>query len=143
MERSVTGHRPSRSTPRRRALAAAAVAVVCFAPAVTYSFAYDDHWTVAGNHALSFGLSPLLRALFAGRAVPQRIPDATRPSMVASLWVDRHLFGADPSGYHLHSLLLYAACTALVTLAVFSLTRRLVAATAGGAFFAVAPIHAE
>jgi hypothetical protein len=63
--------------------------------------------------------------------------------MVASLWLDTRLFGSDPAGYHLHSLLLYGACAALAALAVLSITRRPAAAVVGGAFFAVAPVHAE
>ncbi|HEX4334579.1 MAG TPA: hypothetical protein VH062_01625 [Polyangiaceae bacterium] len=121
----------------------ALLAIVVFAPVVTYGFAYDDHWTVEHNAALGGSLAPLLRALFTGRAVARGIPDATRPAMVASVWLDRHLFGSDPSGYHLHSLLLYALCSALAGLAVLMLTRRPVAAVVGGVFFAVAPVHAE
>jgi hypothetical protein len=138
--------RPRHSTRgvlRERALFAALVAVVCFAPAVTYGFVYDDHWTVENNAALSGSFAPLMRALLAGRGAAAGVPDATRPAMVASLWLDRHLFGADPAGYHLHSLLLYAACSALVALAVFGITRRIVAATVGGVFFALSPVHAE
>jgi hypothetical protein len=121
----------------------ALLGVVVFAPAVTYAFAYDDHWTVEHNAALGGRLAPLLRSLFAGRAVARGIPDATRPAMVASVWLDRRLFGLDPAGYHLHSLVLYGVCVALAGLVVFSITRRAVAAAVGGAFFAVAPVHAE
>src|ERR1700753_1887494 len=95
-----------------RLTAAAFIAVVTFAPVVTYGFAYDDHWTVEQNAALGRPLAPLLRALATGHGVEAGIPDATRPAMVASLWVDRRLFGADPAGYHLHSLLLYGGTAA-------------------------------
>jgi len=121
----------------------ALLAVVTFAPVVTYGFAYDDHWTVERNPALAGALAPLLRNLLAGRAVARGIPDATRPAMVMSLWVDRHLFGSDPAGHHLHSLLLYGGSVAMASLAVLSITRRRVAAMVGGCFFAVAPVHAE
>ncbi len=121
----------------------AALAGVVFAPVATYGFAYDDHWTVEHNPALEGRLAPLLRTLLAGRAALRRIPDATRPAMVTSLWVDRRAFGADPAGYHLHSLLLYCLCSALATLAALSITRRWSSALAAGAFFAVMPVHAE
>jgi hypothetical protein len=121
----------------------ALLAVVVFAPVVTFGFAYDDHWTVEHNPALTGPLAPLLRSLFAGRGAAHGIPDATRPAMVVSLWLDAHLFGSDPAGYHLHSLLLYGACAALAALAVLSITGRPTAAVVGGVFFAVAPVHAE
>jgi hypothetical protein len=121
----------------------AVAAVVVFAPVVTYGFAYDDHWTVEHDPVLAGRLAPLLKWLFAGQAAHRGIPDATRPGMVASLWLDRHVFGSDPAGYHLHSLLLYGVCSALAGLAVFSITRRLAAAVVGGLVFAVAPVHAE
>lgn len=123
--------------------AVAVLAMVVFAPVVTYGFAYDDHWTVERNPALDGPLGPLLKWLFSGQAAHHAIPDATRPAMVTSLWLDRHVFGSDPAGYHLHSLVLYGVCSALVVLAVFSITRRVVAAVAGGVVFAVAPVHAE
>jgi hypothetical protein len=123
--------------------AVAVVAVVAFAPVVTYGFAYDDHWTVEHDPALDGRLAPLLKWLFAGQGVRRGIPDATRPGMVASLWLDRHVFGAEPAGYHLHSLCLYGLCSALAALAVFSITRRVAAALVGGLVFAAAPVHAE
>jgi protein O-mannosyl-transferase len=121
----------------------ALLAVALYAPVVSFGFAYDDHWTVENNPAITGPLAPLLRSLLAGHAVAKGIPDATRPAMVASLWLDAHLFGSDPAGYHLHSLLLYGACAALAALVVLSITGRPIAAVAGGVFFAVAPIHAE
>lgn len=124
-------------------LGTALVAGAVFAPVTTFGFAYDDHWTVENARVFTRGLAPLLRVLLGGHGVAQRIPDATRPAMVTSVWVDHRLFGLDPSGYHLHSLLLYCLATALATLAVFAVTRKLDAAVAGGAIFAVAPAHAE
>jgi hypothetical protein len=121
----------------------ALIAVVTYAPVVTYGFTYDDHWTVEHDAALGQSLAPLLRTLFGGHGVARGVPDATRPAMVASLWLDRRLFGSDPAGFHLHSLLLYAGVSVLAALAVFSITRRRTAAVVGGAVFAVAPVHAE
>ncbi|HEX7669572.1 MAG TPA: hypothetical protein VF395_08315 [Polyangiaceae bacterium] len=123
--------------------AIAVVACVAYSPVLAYGFVYDDHWTVENNAALSSGLGPLLRTLATGRAALRGIPDATRPSMVVSVWVDRRLFGSDPAGYHLHSLLLYAIVSAVSGLAVFSLTRRRTAGVLGGLLFAVMPVHAE
>src|SRR5690349_14963114 len=139
----MTGSRSRRGSMALRLWGVALLAVAVFAPVVTYGFAYDDHWTVEHNPALTGSLAPLLRTLFTGRGVEKHIPDATRPVMVASLWLDAHLFGSDPAGYHLHSLLLYGVCAALAALAVLSITRSPTAAVVGGVFFAVAPVHAE
>src|SRR5262245_29281802 len=91
--------------------APAIVAFPAFAPALSFGFVYDDHWTIEENHALALPLRTLLRATLGGRGPALRIPDATRPTMVASMWVDRRLFGDHASGFHLHSLLLYAVVT--------------------------------
>ncbi|HEX4473915.1 MAG TPA: hypothetical protein VH142_02490 [Polyangiaceae bacterium] len=121
----------------------AALATAAFVPALAYGYAYDDLWTVENNPALDRGLGSLLGDLLSGRGAAHGVPDATRPIMVASLWLDRRLFGHDPSGFHLHSLALYAACTAASVLAIFAITRRWRSALVGGAFFAAAPVHAE
>ena len=127
----------------RLALIAAVVAVVTFFRVVSFDFAYDDNWTIVENASLERPLAPLLRALLSGRGTVEHIVDATRPAMVVSTWVDRHLFYLAPEGYHLHSLLLYGAVCAVATLALVALSRRRRIALVGGLFFAVAPIHAE
>lgn len=119
------------------------VACAVYAPAVTYGFAYDDSWTVTTNRALDWNLFRLAGTLFAGQGKSAHVPDATRPWMVTSLWLDRRLFGSDAAGYHLHSVLLYAVCASVSSLAVFAFVRKWAAAIAGGLLFAVAPVHAE
>lgn len=119
------------------------VACAVYAPAVTYGFAYDDSWTITNNRALDFSLFHLAGTLLGGHAKALHVPDATRPWMVTSLWIDRRLFDGDAAGYHLHSLLLYGACASMSSLAVFALVRKWSAAIAGGVLFAVAPVHAE
>jgi hypothetical protein len=122
---------------------AAALGLAVFARALTFGFAYDDTWTIVRNSRLAGPLRPLLRALMAGTATKLGLPDATRPAMVASMWIDRHLFGLRPFGYHAHSLLLYAAVCALGALVLLALTRSAKSALVGGLFFAAAPLHAE
>lgn len=126
-----------------RALAVAALAVSAFAPAALGGFVYDDRWTVARNPWLDAPLRTLASAALAGTAQARGIPDAARPAMVVSLWVDRHLFGLRPLGYHLHSLVLYAAVTVAAWFAACSLIRDRRAAALAAAFFAMAPLHAE
>jgi hypothetical protein len=121
----------------------ALVAAISFADTLRFGFVYDDHWTIQSNEALDRSLAGILRAAFAGSEATRRIPDSTRPAMMTSMWLDHRLFGDDPTGYHAHSLLLYAACSALATLVLFGITRRAGVAVAGGAFFALTPLHAE
>ncbi len=134
--------RPERGLPAAL-VAVFLVACVTYAPVVTYGFAYDDSWTLRGNRALDRALPSLLSDLLLGRGIQAHIPDATRPLMVTSMWIDRRLFGPDAAGYHLHSLLLYGASASCAALCLFALLRRYWAAVAGGVLFAVAPVHAE
>lgn len=122
---------------------AAAIAGVCFARVLTLGFAYDDSWTIVHNRALLHPLSRLLHAMLLGTRATAAIPDSTRPTMVVSVWIERRLFHTNPAGFHATSLVLYAACCAAAGLALLALTRRLQVALAGGAFFALAPVHAE
>jgi protein O-mannosyl-transferase len=121
----------------------ALVGALAFAPVVGFGFVYDDHWTVEGNRDLDRPLPVLLRAALLLRDEARDIADSTRPSMIASLHVDRSLFGSEPSGYHLHSLALYAGTCALAALFLLMLSRRPRVALIGGMVFALAPVHAE
>ncbi|HVU02380.1 MAG TPA: hypothetical protein VHE30_11540 [Polyangiaceae bacterium] len=118
-------------------------AIVAFSPSLANGFVYDDHWTIEGNRALLLPLRTLLRGLLGGNGVRLGIPDATRPAMGVSLWIDRRLFGLHPEGHHLHSLVSYAVCSVVATLALFSLSRRRSTALIGGLLFAVMPLHTE
>jgi hypothetical protein len=124
-------------------LVVALAAALAYLPSLGYGFIYDDYWTVVSNSHLDKSLSALLRAAGSGRSVQWGMPDATRPAMGVSLWFDRELFGLSPSGYHLHSLALYALVSVLVFLLAFALFRSFAAALGAGLAFAVAPLHAE
>src|SRR5687767_5466791 len=89
-------------------VATGAFGFAVFVRALRFGFAYDDAWTIVKNARLAGPLPPVLRAILGGTATKLGLPDATRPAMVTSLWIDRHLFGLSPFGYHLHSLMLYA-----------------------------------
>jgi hypothetical protein len=121
----------------------AVVIVVAFGKSVRFDFVYDDRWTIVENRFLDAPLAKLLSAVAAGTAQAQGLPDATRPSMIASLWLDRRLFGHSPALHHLHSLLLYVAAAAAAALAAFAIARNEVVALLAGLFFALSPVHAE
>lgn len=130
----------------RRALAASLFAfscgVVVFARSVAFGFVYDDHWTIEGSplDAPFFGL---MSSLFRGAGRAHGVPDATRPMMVASMWVDHALFGDVAAGYHVDSVLIYGLVCALVLWVSFWLTSRLRVAVVAAALFALAPLHTE
>lgn len=121
----------------------AGVGLVAFGRARSFGFIYDDYWTVVGNQHLDKPLRELVLGAASGRTVEWGMPDATRPMMGWSLWLDRRLFGLAPGGYHVHSLALYALCSALVFLLCIGLFRRFGPALAAGLLFAALPIHVE
>jgi hypothetical protein len=128
---------------QRDALLVALGGVIAFLPVLGFGFVYDDGWTIVDNRWLERPLGELLGLLASGDALAQGIPDATRPVMVLGMAIDRKLFGLSPAGFHLHSLLVYGACSGLAALLAFVLTRRRSVALFAGVFFALAPLHAE
>ncbi|HVU03176.1 MAG TPA: hypothetical protein VHE30_15555 [Polyangiaceae bacterium] len=126
------------------AMLAGALGVLVFVRSAGFSFVYDDRWTIVQNRFLAEPLRVLLSSVFAGTAGAAGMPDATRPSMVVSSWLDIRLFGFWPFGHHLHSLLLYGLVVFTAALAARSLlSGDRFGATLAGVFFAVAPLHAE
>jgi hypothetical protein len=121
----------------------AGVAAVTYGRVTTFGFIYDDYWTVVSNTYLDRPYRELVAAALSGRSVEWNMPDATRPWMGLSLWLDRQLFGLSPGGYHLHSLGLYVLGCVLVFLLAFGLLRRFVPALCSGLVFALLPIHVE
>ena len=71
----------------------AALGVAAFAPSVRHGFIYDDYWTVLGNRGLAGSLRQLLRDALSGQSVVHGMPDATRPALGVSLWLDQAAFG--------------------------------------------------
>jgi hypothetical protein len=134
------------SGKRRVALGCALVAIfstLTFARVLGFDFVFDDHWTIERNERLAGPLLPVLSAVLRGTARAAHITDATRPSMIVSTWIDRHLFGLSPAGFHAHSLLAYAGTTVLAALILLALFGRPLPALVGGIFFGLAPVHAE
>jgi uncharacterized membrane protein len=131
---------------KRLVVACACVAVVAslaYIQSRRFGFIYDDYWTVVGNEHLDKPLRELLTGAWSGRSIEWKMPDATRPLMGLSLWLDRRAFGVSPAGYHVHSVLLYALGCVLAFLLAFGLLRRLVPALGGALVYAAAPLHVE
>lgn len=66
-----------------------------------------------------------------------------RPLSTLTYALDYHIWGLDPAGYHLTTLLLHAAASALAVVALAAVTRRTGAAALGGLLFAAHPLTAE
>jgi len=128
-----------------------ALALLClatlaaYAPSFLVPFQFDDYGRIASNEALQRG--ELLAALgWLGNS---------RLLASLTLWVDYHIYGDAPAGYHLLSLALHlvAACGVFALAAALCATPRLrgrgtpayvlALATAAALVFAVHPIQSE
>ncbi len=146
MAGQVEGPAPRAKASRRLKIGIVLIALVAgitFAPTLTHGFVYDDHWTIVQNRSLLQPLSWLLRVSVTGEGTEHAVVDATRPAMIASMWLDRQLFSLRPFGYHVHSLLLYGAACVAAGFAAFYITRRRRVALVAGLLFAMHPAHAE
>jgi hypothetical protein len=128
---------------QRQGLLIGLVAVIAYVTVLGHGFVYDDSWTIVHNRWLERPFFELLILLSTGDAVVKDIPDATRPAMVVSMWLDRRVFGSSPAGPHLVSLCLYVGTCLLATLVATRLIRKRTPALLAGAFFTLAPLHAE
>lgn len=109
--------------------------LVAYLPALGNGFIWDDDDYVTANPTLR-SLGGLWRIWFEPGAVPQYYP-----LTFTSLWIDYHLGGLEPFGYHLVNVLLHAANAVLVWRALLRLA--VPGAWLAAALFAVHPVHVE
>lgn len=127
-----------RRTPWHLFLLVACLAAVPFLPILSNGFVWDDHVLIVNNPDLERPWSALTRM----HALGSYLTPYYRPLPVLFWGAQRHLFGYNPFGYHLTSILLHA----LVTVLVLVVARRylsVAAALAAAALFAVHPVHVE
>ncbi len=118
---------------RTRHLVLVAGAAFCvFAGSLGADFTYDDHKVVLADTNLDAYRPALLLEYWYGRPLRQ-----------LTLAIDRSLFGRDPFGHHLHSVLWHVGCSLLVYLLVLRLSASRSAALLGALVFAVHPAHVE
>lgn len=139
----------NRSLPSTWATAAALALVLLATLRAAWStldrgFLGDDFVYVARFHALPFSAWP---ALFlndwSGGVWELALPEL-RPFAALSFWLDAHLWGVNPLGFHLTNLALDTACAWLVLLIVCRLhAAPLWAGVVAGVLFAWHPAHAE
>jgi hypothetical protein len=123
------------------ALALAAVSAAVYAPAVGFAFVnFDDHVYVYNNADILGGLSlnGLIYAL-----TTMHLAANWHPLTCLSLQLDATLWGNNPAGFHLTNLLLHAANTALVYLALRSLTGAVGRSIVVALLFGLHPLHVE
>jgi protein O-mannosyl-transferase len=141
--------RPARGALGLLALAAGALTLVAFAPALGGQFlAWDDHYNfVANPHYRGLGWAQLRWMLTAGWS------GHWIPVTWLTLGLDWVLWGAEPFGYHLTSLVLHAATAGVFVVVAARLlaaarpdappSALLVGATTAGLFFALHPLRVE
>jgi len=111
--------------------------LVCLAylPALRDGFIWDDDAFVTANPTLR-DLSGLRRIWFEVGAVPQYYP-----MVYSAFWMEYHLWGLNPVGYHLINVLLHAAAAVLLWRVLERLQIR--GAWLAAAIFALHPIEVE
>jgi tetratricopeptide (TPR) repeat protein len=134
---------PGRADGARAALSALALAALAFgvfAPALGHGFLiYDDDLYVTGNRQVLSGFSAasVRWAFSTGHSANWH------PLTWLSHMLDVELFGSEPRGHHLTSVLLHAANTALVFLVLRFLTGAFWASALVAALFGVHPTRIE
>jgi tetratricopeptide (TPR) repeat protein len=112
-----------------------ALVVFAYVPAVQCGFIWDDDDYVTQNAVLR-SANGLWRIWFEPRATPQYYP-----LVHTTFWIEYHLWGLAPAGYHLVNVLLHAGNALLVWLVL----RRLgiPGAWIAAAIFGLHPVHVE
>jgi protein O-mannosyl-transferase len=121
------------------ALAVAALAIVAWAPTLSNGFLnYDDPQMIVGNPRLADpGADDVVAAFRETREF------AYLPLYVLALMPEASVFGLDPAGFHLGSILWHAVGAVLVLAFAHALSRSRTAAFVAGAVFAVHPMASE
>ena len=139
--RSVSRHP---AWPTWIAVALVGVAGLVYLPTLSYDFAWDDQMLITENRNLATS-NPL--HLFGETFWPSPSGEGYyRPLVTLSFWFERHVWGLNPTPFHLTNVLLNCLASALAALVLARLFRRqgdswLV--LMGGLAFALHPAHVE
>jgi tetratricopeptide (TPR) repeat protein len=121
--------------------------LLVYAPTANYGFVWDDHLLITGNQSFLTARPAdlLLRSFWHGSPDPVEGPAAAyyRPLTSLSFWLDRTLWGLNPTGFHITNIILNALAAAAVTLVIWELLHSGVWALLGGLLFAVHSSHVE
>jgi tetratricopeptide (TPR) repeat protein len=116
--------------------ALAAAALLVFLPALDCGFVYDDHADIrqVDNVFIPGGWMHMFSTASA---------QLYRPVKYLSYYLDNVLWGWNPAGWHLQSLLWHSANSALLFVLICRLGASRLAAGVGALWFALHPIHTE
>jgi len=123
------------------------LAITAYSNAMSNGFVWDDHEQVVMNATLRPGV-PLLRLAgtnnwgLARAGVQERI-NYYRPLQMVTYRLTAEVSGFDARAFHTVNLGLHILAVLLVFALFYKLTGRMALAFAGGALFAVHPIHTE
>ncbi len=122
-----------------------ALSLILLVSAVTFSPVLDNGFTNWDDPVYILN-NPLLRDLSGEgfrKIFSSYVSGNYHPLTIISLAVDRHLFGFNAAGYHLHSLLLHLVNTLLVFYLIRLLTGKYLAALVTALIFGIHPLQAE
>lgn len=115
-----------------------------YAPTVSYQFVYDDHYQILQNpHLRSWQFLPVYFSQSMWSQLGNSDTNLYRPLFLLWLRLQMAVFGAEPAGWHLTTVLLHVLATGLVYLLARRLLRSYAAALAAALVFGVHPIHTE
>jgi tetratricopeptide (TPR) repeat protein len=112
-----------------------AATLIVYVPALRAGFIWDDDAHVTENPTLT-SLAGLRAIWLDPTALPQYYP-----LVHSTFWVERHLWGLDPLGYHLSNVLLHAANALLLWTVLEALS--VPGAWLAAFLFALHPVHVE
>ena len=141
VKRAVLGSPLAELPHWRLLLLVGSLAAATYANAIGNTWAFDDDYIVVSN--------PVVTEARWGEALTgpywgglETVPSLYRPTTVIALALEWRVFEGRPAAFHTVSLLLHVLVSLLVTLLLAAFLPR-VAAAAGGALFAVHPVHVE
>jgi tetratricopeptide (TPR) repeat protein len=103
-------------TPWHQAALLAGITFAAFSGTLAADFVYDARMQIlTGDFIHDWRNWP---AVLSGRVVGMDVLDFNRPAMLASLMLDAAVWGRDPFGYHLTSVLMHVANVLLVWLVI-------------------------
>jgi tetratricopeptide (TPR) repeat protein len=109
--------------------------LAAYVPALSGGFVWDDDAHVTNNPTLTT-LDGLRRIWLEPTALPQYYP-----LVHTTFWIEHHLWGDAPLGYHLVNILLHAGAAVLLLFVLETLT--VPGAWLAAAVFALHPVHVE
>jgi hypothetical protein len=109
---------------------------------LSHPFLYDDIGMIAENTFLEDPAN-FSRVLTGRTLADPHVVNGRRPAVLATYFIDRALYGLQPAGWRITSLLLHLGCVALLAALLWRLTGRRFLAAAAGILFGLHPVLSE